>query len=338
MGYLLFYLLYGLTNHQTVLWLVIPFVAFHSISVNLNDTAYSASVHELVNESHIQKLSSYTQTAVAVATMISPAVGVLVYSIFGFTGFILMQLISNGCAVLILSTMHFHYEDQESSNLERKTDHHGFYEVIVFLKQTKIVQYILVISVVLNFFYTAISIGVPFVIKERLLLGNETIGLLETFSALGMLIGSVGMSILSGKRKQQAILSSRITFPLIILDLSIIALGILFSMTNDRVAISVIGSGLMGGIALSLVVLNIIVMSYLQTSISTGFLGRVMNTLFTLNTSIMPVGTLVFTYLFQFIEDSGLLFIISGSLLLFYTLLLLPKIFKVLQNESTGQE
>lgn len=193
--YLLFYLLYGLTSPQSILCLVIPFVAIHSASVNLNDTAYSTSVHELVNDRFIQKLSSYTQTAVAVATMISLAVGVLVYSVFDFTGFILMQVISNGCALLILSTMHFHYEERDSSSLETSQKKDGFHEIVVFLKNNKILQYILLVSVVLNFFYTAISIGVPFVLKERLHLGNEIIGLLETFSAIGMLTGSLGMSI-----------------------------------------------------------------------------------------------------------------------------------------------
>lgn len=116
------------------------------------------------------------------------------------------------------------------------------------------------------------------------------------------------------------------------LDLSIIALGLLFSTTKDGQVISLVGSGLMGLIVLSLVVLNIIVMSYLQTSISTQFLGRVMNTLFTLNTSIMLIGTLVFTYLFQVVTDSGFLFIVSGFLLLLYTGFLLPKIYHILQQ------
>ena len=55
----------------------------------------------------------------------------------------------------------------------------------------------------------------------------------------------------------------------------------------------------MGIIAFTLVILNIVVMTYLQSSIETNYLGRVMSTLFTLNTSIMPIGTIVFTYLFQ---------------------------------------
>ena len=55
-------------------------------------------------------------------------------------------------------------------------------------------------------------------------------------------------------------------------------------------------------------------MTYLQSSIETNYLGRVMSTLFTLNTSIMPIGTIVFTYLFQKEINGGLIFIFGGFL------------------------
>ena len=73
--------------------------------------------------------------------------------------------------------------------------------------------------------------------------------------------------------------------------------------------ISSVGGLFMGIIAFTLVILNIVVMTYLQSSIETNYLGRVMSTLFTLNTSIMPIGTIVFTYLFQKDINGGLIFI-----------------------------
>ena len=69
----------------------------------------------------------------------------------------------------------------------------------------------------------------------------------------------------------------------------------------------------MGIIAFTLVILNIVVMTYLQSSIETNYLGRVMSTLFTLNTSIMPIGTIVFTYLFQKDIKGGLIFIFAAK-------------------------
>lgn len=51
-----------------------------------------------------------------------------------------------------------------------------------------------------------------------------------------------------------------------------------------------------------------------------------MGTLFAANTSIMPIGTLIFTYVFQNMSSGGIIFIFSGVILFIYTLLLLPKI------------
>ena len=58
--FLLFYTFYFLMDSSSILYLVIPFVILHSITVNISDTCYSASIHELVNDKKIQRLSSVT--------------------------------------------------------------------------------------------------------------------------------------------------------------------------------------------------------------------------------------------------------------------------------------
>ena len=285
--FLLFFAFYFLTNSSTILYLVIPFVILHSITVNINDTCYSASIHELVNDTKIQRLSSVTQTAIAIATMLSPAIGVIFYNWLGFSGFILIEIIANLLALGVLLTMKFFYKhDGQEAEIKQNENHqHG-------------VKYIILVSVVLNFFYTSISIGVPFVVKEQLLLDNATVGILETMSAVGMLLASVSMSLLPDKKENNTLLSNKIRIPLFLLTIAIVGLGITFATTNTQVIISSVGGLFMGIIAFTLVILNIVVMTYLQSSIETNYLGRVMSTLFTLNTSIMPIGTIVFTYLF----------------------------------------
>lgn len=298
--FLFFYVFYFLTDSSSILYLVIPFVVLHSITVNISDTCYSASIHELVNDRKIQRLSSVTQTAIAIATMLSPAIGVIFYSWIGFAGFILIEILANFLSLGVLLTMKFYYEYEEPETTNKKLEKqlYGVKEIIHFLKENQIVKYIILVSVVLNFFYTSISIGVPFVVKEQLLLDNATIGILETMSAIGMLLASISMSLLPDK-KENKLLSNKISFPLFLLIIAIIGLGVTFSTTQSQIFISTLGGLFMGIIAFTLVILNIVVMTYLQSTIETKFLGRVMSTLFTLNTSIMPIGTLVFTYLFQ---------------------------------------
>lgn len=333
--FLLFYAFYFLMDSSSILYLVIPFVILHSITVNISDTCYSASIHELVNDKKIQRLSSVTQTAIAIATMLSPAIGVIFYGWLGFAGFILIEIFANLLSLGVLLSMKFYYEynEQENKATNCKNPLHGVKEIIQFLKENQIVKYIILVGVILNFFYTSISIGVPFVLKEQLLLDNSTVGMLETMAAVGMLLASISMSLLPDKKANNILLSSKITMPLVLLTMAIIGLGITFASTNSQIIISFLGSIFMGIIAFTLVVLNIIVMTYLQSTIETKFLGRVMSTLFTLNTSIMPIGTLVFTYLFQKEVNGGLIFIFGGVTLLIYIIIMLPKIFRILRLE-----
>lgn len=330
--FLFFYVFYFLTDSSSILYLVIPFVVLHSITVNISDTCYSASIHELVNDRKIQRLSSVTQTAIAIATMLSPAIGVIFYSWIGFAGFILIEILANFLSLGVLLTMKFYYEYEEPETTNKKLEKqlYGVQEIIHFLKENQIVKYIILVSVVLNFFYTSISIGVPFVVKEQLLLDNATVGILETMSAIGMLLASVSMSLLPDK-KENKLLSNKISLPLFLLIIAIIGLGVTFTTTQSQIFISTLGGLFMGIIAFTLVILNIVVMTYLQSTIETKFLGRVMSTLFTLNTSIMPIGTLVFTYLFQQEVNGGIIFIVGGTCLLIYTMFLLPRIFNLLK-------
>lgn len=334
--FLLFYAFYFLMDSSSILYLVIPFVILHSITVNISDTCYSASIHELVNDKKIQRLSSVTQTAIAIATMLSPAIGVIFYGWLGFAGFILIEIFANLLSLGVLLSMKFYYEynEQENKATNCKNPLHGVKEIIQFLKENQIVKYIILVSVILNFFYTSISIGVPFVLKEQLLLDNSTVGMLETMAAVGMLLASISMSLLPDKKENNILLSSKITMPLVLLAMAIIGLGITFASTNSQIIISFLGSIFMGIIAFTLVVLNIIVMTYLQSTIETKFLGRVMSTLFTLNTSIMPIGTIVFTYLFQKEVNGGVIFIFGGGTLLIYIIIMLPKIFRILKIEN----
>lgn len=328
---IIFLLSLSVFSGKSIILPTLVFVTINAITVNISDTCYSASVHELVNEQKIQKLSSITQTAIAISTVLSPAIGVVLYSWVGFSGFILVGIIANLLASIVVVSMTFHYEASSGKQINQtelgiKNQLENFKESFAFIKENNIIVYIILFSIILNFFYISLVIGVPFIIKQQFHFGNTTVGLLETASAVGMLVGSISLSLLPDRKKERRVLFLSIAIPLLILDLQIIVLGGVFTIFKSQQMISAFGSLSVGIVALSLVVLNIIVQAYLQTIIPTKFLGRVMGTLFAANTSIMPIGTLIFTYVFQNMSSGGIIFIFSGVILFIYTLLLLPKI------------
>ncbi|WP_239985496.1 hypothetical protein [Liquorilactobacillus hordei] len=100
-------------NHFYGLYKLIPVVIFltiNAISVNFSSTSYSASVHELVNDTRIQKLGSLSLAATSLSSILSPAIGATLYSVVGFDSFIYIEIIATISALLILKSMHFHYD------------------------------------------------------------------------------------------------------------------------------------------------------------------------------------------------------------------------------------
>ncbi|SEF23277.1 MFS-type transporter involved in bile tolerance, Atg22 family [Streptococcus gallolyticus] len=294
---IIFLLSLSVFSGKSIILPTLVFVTINAITVNISDTCYSASVHELVNEQKIQKLSSITQTAIAISTVLSPAIGVVLYSWVGFSGFILVGIIANLLASIVVVSMTFHYEASSGKQINQtelgiKNQLENFKESFAFIKENNIIVYIILFSIILNFFYTSLVIGVPFIIKQQFHFGNTTVGLLETASAVGMLVGSISLSLLPDRKKERRVLFLSIAIPLLILDLQIIVLGGVFTIFKSQQMISAFGSLSVGIVALSLVVLNIIVQAYLQTIIPTKFLGRVMGTLFA--TSPNSSFTLVF--------------------------------------------
>lgn len=255
---IIFLLSLSVFSGKSIILPTLVFVTINAITVNISDTCYSASVHELVNEQKIQKLSSITQTAIAISTVLSPAIGVVLYSWVGFSGFILVGIIANLLASIVVVSMTFHYEASSGKQINQtelgiKNQLENFKESFAFIKENNIIVYIILFSIILNFFYTSLVIGVPFIIKQQFHFGNTTVGLLETASAVGMLVGSISLSLLPDRKKERRVLFLSIAIPLLILDLQIIVLGGVFTIFKSQQMISAFGSLSVGIVALSLV-------------------------------------------------------------------------------------
>lgn len=62
-------------------------LAINYVSVNVSNSGYTASVHELVNTSHIQRLNSLSQAASSFASTFSPVIAASLYVLVGFQSF-----------------------------------------------------------------------------------------------------------------------------------------------------------------------------------------------------------------------------------------------------------
>lgn len=308
---------------------VIIFLIINAISINFSNTSYSAAVHELVNDKKIQKLSSLTQGSISLSQILAPAIGVSLYSFVGFDIFIYLEILATLLTLLILQTMHFHYSSF-SDNPSEKTSLEDFKFGLNYINQRKLIKYIITMAVVINFIFTALNLGVPFVVKNQLHLGNGPVGYLQSGLALGTLGGSILMLLLSDKKW----FAQKLLLPLLSFGVEFILLGIVFLEEIGSWQLSIWGTVIMALIGLTLAILNITVQVRLQKTVPTHILGRVMALLTTANTSVMPLGTLFYTFFFQNNFNGGSIFIVNGIIMFIYTVVLFPALLKNIKLDN----
>ncbi|WP_251898462.1 MFS transporter [Lactiplantibacillus paraplantarum] len=320
---------------------IVLFLIIDAISTNINDTCYSAATHELVNGPHIQRLNSLTQSAISLSSILSPALGVGLYSLVGFSGFIILEIIATLASFSIMLTMRFHYPSTNQLTDSRRmpatsqSQFATFRFGLNYMQSRTMIKITILLSVILNFLYTAVTIGIPYILKDQLHTGNGPVGLLETGSAIGMLLGSLLLTLLPSTGQKH--LFSKLIIPVLVLDSQIFLLGVLFMTAQSPAGYALLGSLIMGILAFALVILNITFQVYLQQTVPTKLLGRVVATLTTVNSSIMPIGTLLFTLIFQSTTRGGLILIINGILLLGYTALLWQPLHRAIRSEQSNQ-
>ncbi|MCB7140930.1 MFS transporter [Lactiplantibacillus plantarum] len=281
---------------------------------------------------------STTQSAISLSSILSPALGVGLYSLVGFSGFVILEIVATLASFGIMLTMKFHYHatNQFANSQHAPVTSHSqfakFHSGLNYMRSRTMIKITILLSVILNFLYTAVTIGIPYILKDQLHTGNGPIGVLETGSAIGMLLGSLLLTLLPPTGQKRLFL--KLIIPVLILDSQILLLGVLFMTSQAPTGYALLGSFIMGILAFALVILNITFQVYLQQTVPTKLLGRVVATLTTVNSSIMPIGTLMFTLIFQSTTHGGLVLIINGILLLGYTLLLLRPLNQAIHSEQ----
>lgn len=301
---------------------IIPTVIFLLINyatVSVSNSGYNASVHELVNTSHIQKINSLSQSATSFATIFSPVVAASLYAIIGFDAFIQFELIANGCALLILTTMHFHYQTGSThATTEQSASQWTVFKAgLHYIANEPFLKYAITGAVIINLLFPVIEVGLPFMIIHQMHAGNQTLGILNAMVALGMLIGNL---VITGMPEIKRLTRVLVTF-FFALTGAIIAVGFVLEMTTNLLALRLIGGLMTFIIGFSLAFLNTPISIYLQETVPPSLIGRVSATLMAGVMTSTPVGTIIFSVLFQ-VFPTSLNFIFTGIALTGFSLYL----------------
>ena len=291
-----------------------------SITSTFSGVTFSSSMTGLVDEARIQKAMSLNQMSISFATIGSPAVGGILYGTVSMPVFLGIYLTASMIAVVLESTMNFKLFATRKEVVEgapKESMLQSIKEGFKYLMKKPVVKIIIFISLIVNFLFGAFQVGYSFILIEKLKLDPVHFGYTEMAFAVGMLL----MSIYFSSTKE-------LKYPLFVSKWSIVCTGFLLASiaTPLLMNMSYLGTVLFYIIILfifgvTMMVTNTPIMVMMQKTIDDDYKGRVFSILETGSMALMPLGMVVFGFLYD-VFSAELILITSGVLLVATVLVL----------------
>lgn len=295
--------------------LILLMVATIGLNLRIFSVTYRAAASRMVDTPYLQKLNSLEQSSTALAQIVGPIAAGVIFSYVPFQAFIYFEIISELLVILIVSTMNFHLikDPEEGGAIQQETVWSSMRHGLAYVKQRKVILYLILIFSIFNFFTSLFNMGFPYLIIHVLRLENIQYSLTESMFSVGLVLG--GLIVARQTFGENALkVASRAIFlvgvPAIILLLPLTVPLNSWVTTALFGLIDVVSS-------IALVYINVLIPTYMQETIPANYQGRVFTILTTGATSLQPLGMLVYSILFQYVSP---LVIISVTVLCFLVL------------------
>ena len=179
---------YFAINDQLTIAMLIPFALVFGIFEIAHWTTWSAFLGDVVKKQHVTKISALFESAEAFSVLLGPIGGALIYSYFGLSGVILVDLIT--CFIGIVTISLFRSEKQiKKTKLSFKNIYSDLHESYVWLKNQKGLLALVSILSISNFFWGFTTVLLPPIVLT--FSDARGLGIIESTIGLAFLVGSI---------------------------------------------------------------------------------------------------------------------------------------------------
>ena len=179
---------YFAINDKLTIAMLIPFaLAFGTFEI-AHWTTWSAFLGDVVKKQHVTKISALFESAEAFSVLLGPIGGALIYSYFGLSGVILVDLIT--CFIGIVTISLFRSEKQiKKTKLSFKNFYSDLHEAYIWLKNQKGLITLVSILSISNFFWGFTTVLLPPIVLT--FSDARGLGIIESSIGLAFLVGSI---------------------------------------------------------------------------------------------------------------------------------------------------
>ncbi|MCE5826123.1 MFS transporter [Staphylococcus pseudintermedius] len=265
------------------------YIIILGIILNMTDATIRMFIDANVNhiiKGDVERYTSLTLTTNTAIHFLAPIIGGMMIAFFNIETLALLNLITEGLAVLFVLNLPLDKEVKFENKQMKKSLREGYR----YLKQQKALKHFFIIMVALHFLVAVFSIGMPIAAVQFMQLSAPQYGVVVA----GFTVGMVAVSVWLGMNSEKDNLKSTYERAMLLQCVIVLILGIMvvFQM-NTAVAMLLlfILNGLMG---LSQPLAIIPISNYLQEAIEEKYRGYVMTFKQTLLDISYPIALLFF--------------------------------------------
>lgn len=313
----------GITVVGVLLILLSILGAFESPTVQ-------ACVPQMQTGDNITKGNAVVNQVAAVAALIAPILGSVLYVTFGLKPVMYASILCFFITALFECFIKLEYK--------RSDMHEGMITVVksdfiismrfICMEQKSILKMLLLASLVNLFVMGTAIVGLPYIVRTILGLDAKYYGAAESMMGIAAILGSVAAGLLTGKLKMR-----KLSLVLAALGAFLVPAGVVFLLpagTVTRYAINVIA---FCGVQAAACIFSIFVLSYIQQKTPNHLLGKVMAYISTITMCAQPLGQTIYGLLFDKFSNAVYLVLIPTGLILCVIGLLTAGFFGKLESE-----
>ncbi|WP_316572749.1 MFS transporter [Neobacillus sp. YIM B06451] len=297
------------------IWLLYLATAVLTSLNTFYSTAVTSTIYNMVGPDHLQKAMSLNQTAISLSTILGPVLGGALFGLFPVNSFMAINIAAFTISGIFSLFINYHLFAEKKEKEKSKGFFHDLKEGFTYVKNESFIKSIVFFAIGLNFWFAAAPIALPYIVMVVRKMPSYQLGIIEGAFSIGTLLLAVILTVRPEiKRKDRAILGGVAGMSIIIILFGLPSLPAAAGISNSFIFIYMIVLALiMSSLGM---VINMPIFVLLQKKTPDELRGRVMSLLEAGAGGMMPIGLILFGFLFEKVPAWLLMGVSGGCVLL----------------------
>lgn len=294
------------------IWVIGALLVILSVLAAFESPTVQACIPQMLSGDNLMKGNAAVNQVQAIAGLITPFLGSLVYAAFGLTPVLWGTVACFFLTAILECFIRLDYQKAEVTMSVREIIREDFSVSIHFLhrEQPGILKLLLLAALASLFVAGTVVVGFPYLVRTVLGLSAEHYGAAESVMGVAAVLGSLFVGITAQKFRLRWL-----AFVFMGLGLSLIPTGIAFLLPVGPLGIYIILLVMfsLGQFGCSL--FSTYAISVIQARTPEHLMGKIMSYVFTLAMCAQPAGQIIYGALFDWFSDSPYWVLIPSGLL-----------------------